>query len=156
MAIKFHESIIPLRKKFPHLDDRLFDTSKPIRVLRLSVKEPWFTLMVTGEKPEKDMEFRKPGKWIESRLFEKSSLVSGVKDVAREYDFVEFTNGYGNHRPAALLKYEGFGTGYNNHYKYSNGAEITPDAKDYAIFLGPVVLISNIVKKEKNEQKRDT
>src|SRR5689334_12063554 len=89
---------------------------RKVRILKLTAKEPWFTLMYTGEKP---IEFRKPSKWIQSRLYDKDGN-------AREYDQIEITNGYGKHRPVFIRKYEGFGTGYNNHYTFSDGSEITP------------------------------
>ncbi len=54
-----------------------------VRVLRLTLKRKWFDMVANGEKKE---EYRQPSKWILSRLENK------------EYDRVEFKNGYGYER----------------------------------------------------------
>ena len=65
----------------------------PTRVLRLTVKRKWFDLIASGEKKE---EYRTPSDWIRSRL------------EGREYDFVEFKNGYGRHVPTCIVEFKGW------------------------------------------------
>ena len=48
-------------------------------ILKLTLKKKWFDLMIVGKK---NKEFRKPSKWIDSRL------------IGKSYNFVKFTNGY--------------------------------------------------------------
>ncbi len=107
---------------------------KKNKVLVLAVTKQWFDLMVTGEKP---LEFRKPTKFIKDRLFDKNGNT-------KHYDYILLNNGYGYHLPYFIAKYEGHGTGYNNHYIFSDGSEITPAAEDYALFLGEIVYRANI------------
>ncbi len=104
------------------------------RVLVLSVTKQWFDLMITGEK---NMEFRKPTNFIKLRLYDKNGKT-------KEYDYILLMNGYGYHLPYFIAKYEGFGTGYNNHYTFSDGSQITPAKEDYALFLGEIVHKANI------------
>ena len=66
--------------------------------LKLTLKKMPFQVMGTGEK---NIEFRCPSKWIESRLFNK-------ENNKRNYKFIEFTNGYGKSRPFFKAKYNGF------------------------------------------------
>ena len=66
----------------------------PLRVLRLTLKKKWFDMIASGEKHE---EYREQGKWIDSRV-----------NANKEYDVVEFKNGYGPHVPCCLVKYLGY------------------------------------------------
>lgn len=82
------------------------------RILRLTLKMPPFEVMVTGEKCE---EFREAGPWIESRLFDKAGC-------RRTYDVIEYTNGYGRHRPRFITDFDGFTLSDGVvHREYSNG-----------------------------------
>jgi hypothetical protein len=101
--------------------------------------------MVTGEKTE---EFRDTGfpwrnKWIHSRLFEwnpESDNEDGY-DV-RQYDAVEFTNGYGKDKPRFTAEFKG--VEYVEHVErgYSNGLTIDRWGQ-YAIKLGKILSIEN-------------
>lgn len=62
-----------------------------IQTLPLTLKQPWFNLMLTGEKTK---EYRDPNKWIISRLFWQQNLY-----FPKKFDKIRFTNGYGAHRP---------------------------------------------------------
>lgn len=68
------------------------------RILRLTLKVMPFQVMKTGEKLE---EFREPSDWIRSRLFTKDGM-------PREYDMIEYVNGYGATRPRLFTDYCGF------------------------------------------------
>src|SRR5688572_17064825 len=112
---------------------------KKKRILKLTLKQPWFDLELSGEKP---FELRDYGNaWIESRLFDKNGK-------AREYDYIEYTNGYGKHRPSFTCKFSGFTNGkFKMNIKYRNGAKLIVWMQNkYMIFNGPVVAKRNIKK----------
>jgi hypothetical protein len=68
------------------------------RTLELTIKRQWFDMVSSGEKKE---EYRKPSKWIGSRLF------------GKDYDTVRFRNGYRADSPVCVCEYLGwtFGMG---------------------------------------------
>ena len=66
------------------------------RTLKLTLKKQWFDMIASGEKKE---EYRAPGKWILSRL------------EGREYDRIEFKNGYGPNVPTMEVEYIGWQMG---------------------------------------------
>lgn len=68
----------------------------PLRVLRLTLKRKWFDMIASGEKRE---EYREPGNWIMSRL------------TGKDYDVVEFANGYGVNVPRVTCQYLGWTRG---------------------------------------------
>ena len=93
------------------------------RVLRLTLKRKWFDMIASGRKQE---EYRTPGKWILSRL------------QGKEYDVVEFKNGYGPNVPTVTVKYRG--------WKMSSGlAEwgAAPSVQYVTIKLGRVLSLHN-------------
>ena len=65
-----------------------------LRVLRLTLKRKWFDMIASGEKRE---EYREQGKWIDSRV-----------NANKEYDVVEFKNGYGPDVPCCVVEYLGY------------------------------------------------
>lgn len=69
-----------------------------MKTLKLTLKKKWFDMIASGEKRE---EYRTPGKWILSRL------------EGKEYDRIEFKNGYGPNVPTMEVEYLGWhrGTG---------------------------------------------
>lgn len=73
------------------------ETNAP-RVLRLTLKKQWFDMIASGEKKE---EYRTLSKWIFSRL------------EGKQYDLVEFSNGYGATVPKVTVEFAGwyFGVG---------------------------------------------
>lgn len=87
--------------------------------------------MVTGEKR---IEFRKPGKWIESRLFNKDGS-------RKQYDFIRFVNGYGSDKPFFVCHYAGFEYVFG-HFLYSNGLEVNA-IDEYAILCGQIIEVGN-------------
>jgi len=106
------------------------------RVLHLSLKKEPFDVMVTGEK---DCEYRKQSKWIESRLFNKDG-------TEKQYDVVKLTNGYGKDKPQFVAEYKGFIQlgGNVGTMKYSNGFEVELLSGDYVIYLGKIGIRRNI------------
>jgi hypothetical protein len=90
-----------------------------LRVLRLTLKRKWFDMIARGEKRE---EYRTPGKWILSRL------------EGKEYDRVEFKNGYDKNVPTMEVEYLGWAYSFG---KRQWGGE---QGKPYAtIYLGRVL-----------------
>jgi len=63
------------------------------KILRLTLKRKWFDMIASGEKRE---EYRTLGPWILSRL------------EGKEYDRVEFKNGYGPNVPTMEIEYRGW------------------------------------------------
>ncbi len=64
------------------------------RVLRLTLNRQWFDMIASGEKRE---EYREQGKWIDSRV-----------NANKNYDVVEFKNGYGPNVPTCIVEYLGY------------------------------------------------
>ena len=108
----------------------------PVRILKLTLHRAAFEVMVTGEKKE---EFRKGGKWILSRLFDKNM-------EAKEYDLIKFVNGYGSDKPFFTCRYAGYLDCYMpvTTRKYSNGLEVSGiGAGDFIIYCGEIVEVGN-------------
>ncbi len=101
--------------------------------LKLTLKKMPFQVMVTGKK---NIEFRCPSKWIESRLFNK-------ENNKRNYKFIEFTNGYGKSRPFFKAKYNGFYVSDKINKIYSNGLKVESNEKTYCIRIGDIIEIKN-------------
>lgn len=99
------------------------------KVLHLSLKKPQFEVTISGEKTS---EYRKPSKWILSRILGKS------------YDLIKFTNGYGNHRPSFMCEFKGWKYAEPNSHKYSNGLVVDTDDSYIEILLGAISDKSNI------------
>lgn len=101
-----------------------------MRVLKLTLKKEPFEVMETGEKP---FEFRNQGEWIMSRLI-------NLDGTHKQYDAVEFTNGYGATRPKFLCKYLGFDFARNNYQvSYSNGLIVDVKFGNVVIKLGELI-----------------
>lgn len=94
-------------------------TVSPLRVLRLTLKRRWFDMIASGKKRE---EYRTPGKWIESRL------------RGKDYDVIEFKNGYGPNVPTLMVQFQGWHVGHG----YGEWGAI-PGATYIVIRLGKVI-----------------
>ena len=70
------------------------ETLAPLRALRLTLKKKWFDMIASGEKRE---EYREQGKWIDSRV-----------NANKDYNVVEFANGYGPDVPCCVVEYLGY------------------------------------------------
>lgn len=93
----------------------------PLRVLRLTLNRKWFDMIASGEKLE---EYRTPGKWILSRL------------EGKEYDRIEFKNGYGPHVPTMEVEYLGWEYSFGKRQWGGGGEQGKPFA---TIYLGRVL-----------------
>lgn len=76
-------------------------------------------MIASGQKRE---EYRGPGQWIASRLY------------GKDYDAVEFKNGYGATVPTVLVQFRGWHVGHG-HQEW--GAE--PGKEYFVIRLGDVI-----------------
>lgn len=100
------------------------------KTLLLTLSKKPFEVMVTGEK---DIEYRKPSKWILSRL------------KGKDYDYVKFVNGYGNDKPYFVAEYKGWSQNAIVRYQsYSNGLEVHTESGDVFIYLGKVIETGNL------------
>jgi hypothetical protein len=104
--------------------------------LTLALKKLPFDVMVTGEKSR---EYRKPSKWIKSRLYK-----HGAK---REYEFIKFVNGYGAHRPYFVCEFlYFFKSSEIENIQFSNGLVVDVERGDFVIALGEIIEKSDKVK----------
>lgn len=107
------------------------------KTLKLSLKSAPFEVMVNAEKK---VEFRSPSKWILSRLYNKDGSL-------KEYDYVEFTNGYGAQRPSFVCRYNGFIVLTNGIHmeSYSNGMHLVfLPSGTIQINLGEIFITRNL------------
>ena len=96
-----------------------------------------FEVMVAGEK---QVEFRD----MKSASI-KGRLVDSKTGKDREYDLVQFTNGYGSTRPRFTVPFKGYELKEEGvHEIYSNGLEVDTRGKaTYVIFLGDDIVRMN-------------
>lgn len=98
--------------------------------LKLTLSYKPFQVMKTGEK---DVEFRRKSKWIESRLFDKNGNI-------RRYTQVEFVNGYGSTKPRFTTEFKDVVlVEPGKTFSYSNGLTVHLTEKTYMIILGPII-----------------
>lgn len=109
-----------------------------LKILYLSLSKEPFEVMVTGEKKQ---EFRKPTKWIMSRLYYRDG-------TEKHYDVIKFTNGYGKDKPSFCCEFLGFEVmcGPVGRFKYSNGFEVDLEAGDVVISCGKIGIRRNLKK----------
>lgn len=100
-----------------------------IKILHLSLKRPQFEITISREKTS---EFRRPSKWILSRI-----------NNDKTYDLIKFTNGYGNDKPSFTCKYLGWKHASPASHKYSNGLVVNVDNTYIEFKLGEIVEIKN-------------
>lgn len=110
---------------------------KTAKILKLSLKKQPFDVMVTGEK---QIEIRRPSNWLKSRLYNKDGS-------DRDYDYVQFTNGYGADKPMFIVEYLYFfeaDEGITTTWNFSNGLSVDINDKDVIIVLGNVLHKQNL------------
>lgn len=96
-----------------------------LRVLRLTLKRRWFDMIAAGIKRD---EYRVPSDWILSRL------------IGKQYDVVEFSNGYGKHVPKVVVQYRGW---HRNQGRVKPEWGGIPGQRYVVIRLGSVLSIFN-------------
>lgn len=116
-----------------------------MKTLRLTVKKQWFDMLLSGEKKE---EYREIKEFWSIRFFPNylgkncSRIPEDGEEYGeyelRNYDLVEFTNGYGKDKPAVTFECKGIKIGQGN-------AEWGAPAKDvFIIQLGKEVSRANV------------
>ena len=104
-----------------------------MKILQLTLKKKPFDVMISGEKKK---EIRIIKQYWKSRLYDK-------KGNPRVYDFVKFTNGYGNHRPSFTAEFKRCTIVNSVNKIYSNGLKVKMD-KAFCIELGNIIKTKNI------------
>ena len=108
---------------------------KKPRVLRLTLSKPPFEVMVTGEKK---IEYRKRSKWLLSRMYNKDG-------TQKDYDLVEFKNGYGKDKPYFIAEFKGWDAAYKPHTAiFTNGLRVDVEHGDILIHLGQIIETGNL------------
>jgi len=116
-----------------------------MKTLKLTLKKEPFEVMISGEKSE---EFRKQTDWVMSRLMNNNG-------THKEYDFVEFVNGYSNKRPRFKCVYLGFDFARTDYTKeYSNGLKV--DVKFGDVVINPCQRITAAIRNFPTAQSRHT
>jgi len=98
------------------------------KILHLTLKKKWFDMIASGEKKE---EYREIKPYWEKRL-EAPRLFAFVTRF-KEFDFVEFRNGYGKDAPRMIVECEEISLG-NSQPRWSDGEEFC-----YIISLGKII-----------------
>ena len=81
-----------------------------MKTLKLTLKNIWFDMIASGEKTEEYREIKAhwyPRFTKEIEFTTESNPDPDIRYEMREYDQVEFTNGYGKHRPRITLECKG-------------------------------------------------
>ena len=99
------------------------------KVLKLTLKKKWFDLMKDGFKK---IEFREPSDWIFSRLLDENSN-------EKEYDLIEFRNGYGKNAPSFCCEFLGWDIEEKQTEYIFGSVKIITDVGTVKIFLGKVL-----------------
>jgi len=92
-----------------------------MKILKLTLKKKWFDMIASGEKKE---EYRNAGKWILSRL------------EGKQYDLIEFKNGYGANVPTIYAEYLGWAYSFGKREWGGGGEQGKPFA---TIHIGKIV-----------------
>lgn len=83
-----------------------------MNTLKLTLKKKWFDMIASGEKKE---EYREIKPYWHDRLIKEviseytlnPTALTKQTVIFKEFDFVEFTNGYGSDRPKLTLECKG-------------------------------------------------
>lgn len=104
-----------------------------MRILKMTLNKEFFDQILSGEKIE---EYRDFTPFWESRLLEKDT----EEIVFREYDAIEFKNGYGAKVPTMLVEWKGADL-----VLYDDAPDDSEDPEDYyfIIDLGKILETKN-------------
>ena len=106
-----------------------------MNTLKLTLKQHWFNLMLSGEKTK---EYREPSKWIGSRLY---SWQNKPKPITK----IRFTNGYGATRPWFECECLGFElTTLKENLSFTTGHNLELNGRFYVIRLGKMLDSGNL------------
>ena len=99
------------------------------KILKLTLKKKWFDLMKDGFKK---IEFREPSDWIFSRLLDENG-------DEREYDLIEFKNGYSYNAPSFCCEFLGWDIEEEKTEYFFVSEKIISEAGTIKIFLGKIL-----------------
>ena len=111
--------------------------------LKLTLTKEWFDLILEGKKTFEYREYKKH--WIQ-RLQTKNKE-TGFYGGTRNYKYIEFTNGYGNHRPWMLIEFIGVSIMKGVDIKPDNNEGIDPKKDYFVIGLGELISTDRIIPK---------
>lgn len=112
------------------LEKELMDGLGIKSLLKLTLSKAPYDIMVTGEKQN---EFRKPTRWILSRL-----LKDGKR---REYDLVQFSHGYAKGCPFFICEFKGFFFAESDHNVKYGPFIVEVKKGDVVIKLGQIIKV---------------
>ena len=99
------------------------------KVLKLTLKKKWFDLMKDGFKK---IEFRDPSEWILSRLLDENGN-------EKEYDLIEFRNGYGKNAPSFCCEFLGWDIEEKQTEYIFGSVKIISEVGTVKIYLGKIL-----------------
>ena len=102
------------------------------KVLKLTLKKKWFDLMNSDEPWSKKIEFREPSEWILSRLLDENGN-------EKEYDLIEFKNGYGKNAPSFCCEFLGWDIEEEQKEYFFGSVKIISEVGTIKIFLGKIL-----------------
>lgn len=117
-------------------------------VLRLTLKKKWFDMIASGEKKEEYREIKKHWinrlTWHEYHTYGEIALIHALASkeaFRRDFDYIEFKNGYGRNAPTMLVEFKGI------HYGVPKKLKWVDDIKEhdwyFCIELGGIISIKN-------------
>ena len=108
-------------------------------ILFLNLYDKAFNVMFTGEK---NREYRKPSRWMDSRIYNKDGSLKKKK-------YAHFTLGYNGKNPYFLARILYIKKAEKNYkMSYSNGLKIDINKGDFIIRLGKIIEVGNIDSKQ--------
>lgn len=113
------------------------------KTLKVPIKKEFFDMILSGEKPE---EYRELKPYWDNKLIH-------YNKGFRPYDYVEFTNGYGDSCPQITVEWKGTKIGFPN-LAWCGQILNKPYEKVYVISLGNLVSFKNL-NKQQNEIARN-
>ena len=114
-----------------------------MKILKLTLEKKWFDMILSGEKKE---EYREVKDYWMKRIAGipgcgtsyNFTLLRDRKNKCIEYTHVEFTNGYGSHRPRMLVECQ------NITVDEGNSDWGAPNYRVFVIMLGKIIETHNI------------
>lgn len=114
-----------------------------MKILHLTLKKKWFDMIASGEKKE---EYREVKPYWINRLtwheyhglptIQTIHALSNHDTMRRDFDAIEFKNGYGKNSPKMLIELEHIYYGYPSNPKWLDG---NPDNWYFVLKLGKIL-----------------
>lgn len=112
-----------------------------MKILHLNLKAKWFAMIASGEKPEEYRDLKpywakRLAEGIEMYLTEFLPKGFGHKVKWKEFDVVQFRNGYAKNAPTMVIEFKGIEIGKGKR-RWGGGKEC------FIIQLGKILSIKN-------------